>query len=124
MILYLISCISFTYTFLLHVGNTKNDIERDIANQLWVQIFQRLFYIHDSIGHIKVLETALARCTITESRLYNDIRTLLDYQDEEFDLMSREACLPDVGVSKLENDDSKLLKFFYKKSQHLLYNFF
>lgn len=87
-------------------------ILRDIANQLWVQIFQRLFYIYDSIRRIKVLETVLARCTITESRLYNDIWTLFDFQDEEFDLVSREACLPDIGVSKLENDDSILLKSF------------
>ncbi|KAI8884186.1 hypothetical protein K501DRAFT_148836, partial [Backusella circina FSU 941] len=69
---------------------------------------------------IKIGETVLAGTTFAKSLLYEDsnnvvgfkvdVRVLLDYKDEEFDLMCGEACHHVASDIKSRTDASKLIR--------------
>ncbi|KAI7899835.1 uncharacterized protein BX663DRAFT_519662 [Cokeromyces recurvatus] len=106
--------------FMLNQENRAKISERDFTYQLWLPIFQKIFHINDEIIRIKVGETVLSESTESKASIYTsssnivgfkvDIRFLLDFETEEFDLACAEACIPVVPVAKIHHDMSKLLR--------------
>ncbi|KAG0743011.1 hypothetical protein G6F62_012610 [Rhizopus arrhizus] len=115
--------------------NNSNKIsERDYAYQLWIPILTKLFFINDMV-RIKIGETVLAGTTIAKSLLYEDsnhvvgfkvdVRILIDYKDEEFDLMCGEAYHHDAKDTKSGTDVSKLIregKEIQRNLAHIFYD--
>lgn len=98
----------------------SNVSERDFAYQLWLPLFDKLFFINSNIIRIKASGTRLAGATASKEELYPDasgvvgfkvdIRVLLDFKKEEFDIAAGEACLHGAGDKKGKSDDSKLVR--------------
>lgn len=94
--------------------------ERDFTYQLWLPIFQKVFHVNSEIVRIKVGETVLSESTESKVSSYSssrnivgfkvDMRFLLDFEAEEFDLACAEACIPVVTQAKIHHDMSKLLR--------------
>lgn len=86
--------------FMLNKSNVNKIYERDYAYQLWLTTLNKLSFINDMV-RIKIRETVLAGTTFAKSVLYADsknvvglkvdVRILVDYKNEKFDLMCGEA---------------------------------
>jgi hypothetical protein len=120
--------------FMFDETNSKKLSERDFAYQLWLPLLSKLFFINN-IVRIKVGETVLAGTSFSKSLLYHDaenvvgfkvdIRILVDYKKDEFDLMCGEACSQNAGDDKVQNDGSKLIregKEMQRSLQHVFYD--
>ncbi|KAG0951792.1 hypothetical protein G6F57_002861 [Rhizopus arrhizus] len=118
----------------INENNSNKISERDYAYQLWIPILTKLFFINDMV-RIKIGETVLAGTTIAKSLLYEDsnhvvgfkvnVRILIDYKDEEFDLMCGEACHHDAKDTKSGTDVSKLIregKEIQRNLAHIFYD--
>jgi hypothetical protein len=100
--------------------NPAKIFERDFSYQLWLPIFRKIFRINDEVIRIKVGETVLSVSTESKASIYSnssniigfkvDMRFLLDFETEEFDLACAEACIPIVPEAKIQHDMSKLLR--------------
>ncbi|KAI7870102.1 uncharacterized protein EV154DRAFT_607626 [Mucor mucedo] len=106
--------------FMLNKNNKAKISERDFSYQLWLPIFQKVFHINNEIIRIKVGETVLSESTESKASVYTDsrnivgfkvdMRFLLDFEMEEFDVACAEACIPIVPEAKIQHDMSKLLR--------------
>ena len=118
----------------INENNSNKISERDYAYQLWIPILTKLFFINDMV-RIKIGETVLAGTTIAKSLLYEDsnhvvgfkvdVRILIDYKDEEFDLMCGEAYHHDAKDTKSGTDVSKLIregKEIQRNLAHIFYD--
>ncbi|KAG1465757.1 hypothetical protein G6F56_004824 [Rhizopus delemar] len=119
--------------FMFNENNSNKISERDYAYQLWLPVLNKLFFINNMV-RIKIGETVLAGTTFAKSLLYEDsnnvvgfkvdVRILVDYKDEEFDLMCGEACHHDASDIKSRTDASKLIREGKEMQRNLAHIFY
>ncbi|KAG1146996.1 hypothetical protein G6F37_004389 [Rhizopus arrhizus] len=75
--------------FLASAFAKKKSNESDYTDQIWLPIFKSLFAIND---------------------FKTDIRFIFDYKGLEFDIGGAEVCLPNANITKVTDDEAKLLR--------------
>lgn len=106
--------------FMLNTTNALKISERDYVYQIWLPLFSKLFNINKNIVRIKTGETVPENTTESKADLYHDhtnvvgfktdLRILVDFDEEEFDLVCGEGCLRDATDKKVGSDMSKLAR--------------
>ncbi|KAI8085920.1 uncharacterized protein B0P05DRAFT_433671, partial [Gilbertella persicaria] len=79
--------------FLLNARNALKVSERDYVYQIWLPLLTKLYYNHANIIGFKT-----------------DMRIIVDFDEEEFDLVCGEGCLRDATNKKVCSDLSKLVR--------------
>ncbi|KAG2204295.1 hypothetical protein INT47_009337 [Mucor saturninus] len=106
--------------FMLNTRNTSKISERDYIYQIWLPLLSKLYNINKNIVRIKTGETVTENTIESKANLYynhtnivgfkTDLRILVDFDDEEFDLVCGEGCLRDASDKKISSDTSKLAR--------------
>ncbi|KAG2204323.1 hypothetical protein INT47_009365 [Mucor saturninus] len=106
--------------FMLNTRNSSKISERDYIYQIWLPLLSKLCNINKNIVRIKTGETVSENTTVSKANLYHnhtnivgfktDLRILVDFDDEEFDLVCGEGCLRDASDKKISSDTSKLAR--------------
>ncbi|KAI8375470.1 hypothetical protein BD560DRAFT_326923 [Blakeslea trispora] len=84
-------------TFIMRQEYPDNISESDYTDQIWLPIFKSLFAINGNLIRVKKGETT-------------DIRFIFDYKESEFDIGGAEVCLPNANITKVTDDEGKLLR--------------
>ncbi|KAI7889040.1 uncharacterized protein EV154DRAFT_515649 [Mucor mucedo] len=105
---------------MLDTRNASKISERDYIYQIWLPLLSKLYNINKNIVRIKTGETVSENTTESKANLYynhtniigfkTDLRILVDFDDEEFDLVCGEGCLRDASDKKISSDISKLAR--------------
>jgi hypothetical protein len=106
--------------FIMRQEYPDNISESDYTDQIWLPIFKSLFAINGNLIRVKRGETVPKESTIEKSSLYStnkhiigfktDIRFIFDYKESEFDIGGAEVCLSDDNITKVTDDEAKLLR--------------
>lgn len=122
-----------TKQFVFNEINSNKNSERDLAYQLWLLVFNKLFFVNNKV-RIKIGEAVLAGTKFSKSLLYQnsdqfvgfkvDVRILFDYKDKEFDLMCGEARLHNTNTAKTTFDNLKLIRKGKEMQRNLAHIFY